>query len=682
MILQIFELVHSIAESKKFKTLVKGVVGDLIYVLILYMQITEEQIQAWSDDLEKFVEDEDEEGVDYSIRTSGQDILMRLGEEFEEKFLVGLTDAITKHVALADAERNNGRQYWWKTHEAAMLAVGSSAFKDLILTHDQFNLQEYLNLVKGLMGYQVSPFLLGRCICTLSKYIETESCAPHFGDVINTTIASLGADKPLTLRVSAVRAVYAFCSNLQDNENERKAFLVSKMEVFLDGILQMIPGAQSTLMGLLLESLSELLAFDVNFTASTAPRVIPMIQALFLKYHDDRFILQHVQDILKIWSQNPFCLLPLQEKMVPTLVSILNLQGEQTNAPMQDIALDVLETIVKFSKAPLSAQLIESAFPAAIHAILRTEDHSVMQSGGECLRAFLYVSPEQVCTYQNGQGLSYILQVTTMLLNPMSTEFSASFVGRLVITLITKAGSFLGDQIDLLLKAVISKMQLVESLNVIMSLVMIFAHLFLIQMDAVMNFLSSIPGPTGEPAMNFVFSNWLSRQHLFYGTYERKVSVMALCKIFDYGVTTKDQRLMQVTIKDLVQMEVPGAGEKTRTRSQTANSQQWVSIPIMVKIFKLLISELSNLREFKDAVNNTLEPSDDEESDGETGPEVPPGKNLSAFMLFDEGAIYLHESNNFIKNLFILQKRQPKMTINFYRTSCKIQSFRKIPRNH
>lgn len=282
----------------------------------------------------------------------------------------------------------------------------------------------------------------------------------------------------------------------------------------------------------------------------------------------------------------------------------------------------------------MSAQLIESAFPAVVNAVLRTEDHSVMQSGGECLRAFLHVSPEQVCQFQNGQGLNYILQVTTMLLNPMSTEFSAAFIGRLVITLITKAGNFLGDQIDLLLKAVISKMQLVESLSVVMSLVMIFAHLFLIQMDAVMNFLSSVPGPTGEPAMNFVFSNWLSRQHLFYGTYERKVSVMALCKIFEYGVTAQDQRLIQVTVKDLV--DAPGASTKRSTRSQTANAQQWVSIPIMVKIFKLLINELFNLREMKEAANETLGATDDEGSDDDAI-EDSPAKNFNAFMLFDDG---------------------------------------------
>lgn len=89
------------------------------------------------------------------------------------------------------------------------------------------------------------------------------------------------------------------------------------------------------------------------------------------------------------------------------------------------------------------------------------------------------------------------MQVATLLLNPMSNEFTAAFVGRLIITIVTKAGNLLGDNIQLLLKAVISKLQLVEALNVVMSLVMTFAHLIITQMDAVLNFLSTVPGPTG-----------------------------------------------------------------------------------------------------------------------------------------------------------------------------------------
>jgi hypothetical protein len=381
-----------------------------------------------------------------------------------------------------------------------------------------------------------------------------------------------------------------------------------------------------------------------------------------LKYHDDRFILELVQDILKLLSQNPYSHQPLQEKIVPTLISILNLQGEKENTSMQEIALDVLETIVKYSKQPLSDILIESAFPATVHCILRTEDHSVMQSGGECLRAFLFVSPEQVCTYKNGEGLNSILQVTTLLLNPLSTEYTAAFIGRLVITLITKAGNYLGEKIDLLLKAVISKMQLVESLSVIMSIVMIFAHLILIQMDAVLNFLSTVPGPTGEPAMNFVFASWLTRQNLFYGSYERRVSTMALCKLFEYGVTTKDQRLVSVLVKECV--EVPGSSNRPRTRSQT--QVQWISIPIMVKIFKLLINELSNLREIRDAKNIENNNDDEDDSDNE---EKDVGKNLSAFMLFEEGlstiSTFQIKKMELMKNINF-QMKLKKKTINYY----------------
>lgn len=286
---------------------------------------------------------------------------------------------------------------------------------------------------------------------------------------------------------------------------------------------------------------------------------------------------------------------------------------------MQDTTLDILQTIVKYSPKPLSSLLIDTAFPATVHCILRTDDHAIMQSGGECLRAFINgtcsshfpfqninltfefhstASPEQVCSYNNGEGLNYILQVTTMLLNPMSSEFTAAFVGRLVITIVLKVGHLLGENVHLLLKAVISKMQLVETLSVAMSLVMTFAHLVVTQMEAVLNFLSTVPGPTGDPAIQFVLSHWLSRQHLFYGAYERKVSTMALCKLFEHGVTTGDPRLTTVSIRDLVETPANPNSNRPRTRAQTSGmQQQWVAIPVMVKIFKLLINELQHLKE-------------------------------------------------------------------------------------
>lgn len=86
-----------------------------------------------------------------------------------------------------------------------------------------------------------------------------------------------------------------------------------------------------------------------------------------------------------------------------------------------------------------------------------------------------------------------------------------------------KNGKPFRENADLLLKDAISKMQPVEGLKVITSLVVPFAHLFLAQMETVLNFLSTVRDPIGEPAMQFVFSSWLSKQIPFFGAYERKL---------------------------------------------------------------------------------------------------------------------------------------------------------------
>lgn len=82
------------------------------------------------------------------------------------------------------------------------------------------------------------------------------------------------------------------------------------------------------------------------------------------------------------------------------------------------------------------------------------------------------------------------------LLNPTVSESSSAFVGRLVSTLFNRAGSHLGpDNVDLILRAVLSKLQGAGSLVSAQSLIMVYAQLIHTQMEAVLNFLSSVPGP-------------------------------------------------------------------------------------------------------------------------------------------------------------------------------------------
>lgn len=620
LVLQMIEFIHSLIECGKFKAQIKNVLTDLMYIMIVYMQYTEDQLEDWSEDVDCFVDEDyqEQEGSSGSVRIGAQDVLQDIAHEIgSARVLTALTEALARHASVAEAEQAAGSRNWWKIHEASIQAVGS--YKNLIIDQARnFDLTQYLNYVRTVMsaGQLNTPYLLGRCLWLLSRF----SCSPLYNEqmldeILQSMQTSLQADRPLNLRIFAVQTVLEMCRSLKDTKAKGAPQVSQRLLGFLDGIIAIIPLGKSSVLSLALEAITVMMQFDAEFTAAAHPKVIPLTIAVFLKHHDDPYLLDHVQDILKLLCQNPFCLPPLQEKMVPTLVSILNLQGEQTNSAMQEIALDILTTLVKYAQAPLPDTLIESAFPAAVNCVLRSDDHSIMQSGGECLRAFVYVAPQQVCTFKNGEGLNYVMQITTQLLNPMNAEFSATFVGRLVITIISRAGNLIGDNIYLLLKAVISKMQLVETLSVSMSLVMTFAHLFVTQMEAVLNFLSTVPGPTGEPAIQYVFSNWLSRQHMFYGVYERKVSTMALCKLFEHGLTTQDARLTAVTIRDVAEASAAESARVRITRSSAVANVVWTNVPILVKIFKLLICELGHLKEARIGVDETDDEDDDENSE-------------------------------------------------------------------
>lgn len=84
-------------------------------------------------------------------------------------------------------------------------------------------------------------------------------------------------------------------------------------------------------------------------------------------------------------------------------------------------ALDVLQVLVQHSPKPLSMILINTAFPAACHCILNSEDNGTLQSVGEVIRTYLSVSPQQVIDYTDNEGrtgLRYIFQIIAQLLNP------------------------------------------------------------------------------------------------------------------------------------------------------------------------------------------------------------------------------------------------------------------------
>jgi len=74
LIIAIFELVQTILDRKKFTNLLDNRLPEIMYYLIIFMQITVDQIQQWTTNPNQFFE-EDDCTFDYNVRISAQEFL-------------------------------------------------------------------------------------------------------------------------------------------------------------------------------------------------------------------------------------------------------------------------------------------------------------------------------------------------------------------------------------------------------------------------------------------------------------------------------------------------------------------------------------------------------------------------------------------------------------------------------
>lgn len=83
------------------------------------------------------------------------------------------------------------------------------------------------------------------------------------------------------------------------------------------------------------------LQLDSTFTASIENKICPYTIAVFLKFHRDPDILGFCQEIFEELSKNPSCVSLLQNRLVPTLISMLS-------APDRDKSIEGMKKKIYF----------------------------------------------------------------------------------------------------------------------------------------------------------------------------------------------------------------------------------------------------------------------------------------------------------------------------------------------
>lgn len=201
-------------------------------------------------------------------------------------------------------------------------------------------------------------------------------------------------------------------------------------------------------------------------------------------------------------------------------------------------------------------------------------------------------------------------QFCNNLLSPSVPESASTYVGRLIVVLITRANGVLGHEaIQHLLRSTLVKLNGAKELPLVQSLVLVFAHLLYVDslLPTILLFLGSLPAPEGggRSALAFVLDRWLGVQLYFVG-YENKAAVGALARLFAHSLEDQVSGSAGETV-NLHRIEVTceagsdSGAVRTRSRGNSGGSggDGQKTVPATVKMLKLLLNEYTHILEVK-----------------------------------------------------------------------------------
>lgn len=268
--MQLIEFIHSIVEKNRFRQTIKSVLTDLVYISIVYMQITQEQIETWSDDADTYVDDYNFDNCEGTIRVSSNDVLLNISEEFGPKVLLpALSEALQRHINVAQAEKAADNPNWWKILESSITAMGTlKAFVSKNQDESKFSLKQFLAFLKTQLGrgsdgsgYQqdVSPYLHCKCLWVLSRYSDAAVDIydrQTLQEILNCVASNLQADKPIHIQIAAMRSLYEICLGLKTASPEQRAMVIEKLPGFLNFITILAPCAKNSILSDLLMTIA------------------------------------------------------------------------------------------------------------------------------------------------------------------------------------------------------------------------------------------------------------------------------------------------------------------------------------------------------------------------------------------------------------------------------------------
>ncbi|GJJ78574.1 importin-9 [Entomortierella parvispora] len=563
-----------------------GILPELVWNVLSYMQMTDDQAETWISDPNQFIADEEDDSYSFNVRIAAEDLLLTLVDNFENETLVALNLSVKQEASNSLTEKSNGNINWWKAQESSLLAVGLLAgeLAQTIKSGGQTPVEVgalFDHVVLGNLSEHDFPFLQGRSFVFASQFasiLPSNLASQYVSPAVEAILKSPSA----VVKVSALKALNNF------NQYLDKQYIVPFQRSILQGVAPMMEITTEETLSLILRTLMTTSKVDEQVSAEYESILGPLVLDNWVKYPADHLISIDIMDLFDNLALNQYMHPALSARAMPVLVGMIS--PENPDKAMVSSAVDLLKSLVQGASSPLPAGYVSQFFHNLMSVLLTTDDRDILQSGQECLVFVIQKDVQQIAEWRDAAsgktGLELIIQFIAKLLDPSQTESAALFVGDMICKLIKKGGDLVAPIIPDLLNAVTLRLAEAKLATFIQPLVMVFAHLCLNQHEVVINFLSGI-NIQGRNGLDIVLSAWLANHADFTGIYNQKVSTVALTKVY----MSADPRVNAVQVNGEL---IVSKSSRIVTRSRAKNTpDQYTITTVPVKIIRLLATDLT-----------------------------------------------------------------------------------------
>lgn len=465
LVSQLSEALLAVLGSHSLRSFIYPAMAQLAYVAVGYAQMAEDAIERWESDVNAYLGEEEEF---WGPRASGELLLDEMIEYKGLEALEAVAEGIQRRLDEAYAARASHNPLWWKLREAALLALGAVAdqVKELIASDSPPSLPrtvdprvfgpailtEDLDLKVLMSGFDehsdiaTNKFLTGRAFWLVSRWadalpLEVKSAA------IRACCVGLSPGNPPPVQAAACQAFSRLAQHATQEDIKRVS------DGAFSGLVALLGQATEDSLHLVLECAATLVQLDPTAAEKWEYQLSPVALKVWMENVNDPLVGDGAERLIKMLSQSPGCLFPLQHRAVPTLCQII---GQCTHAqPMPSIlvssSLDLLVYLLQPSPTKESAKMLAmSAVPLAIQCLTSNtpatcKDDNVQASVTALLRTMVQVGGEESFGWLHPDapnpseaGMATIVQVALSLLNYADgvSDAGCCHVGSLLIELL------------------------------------------------------------------------------------------------------------------------------------------------------------------------------------------------------------------------------------------------------